>query len=233
MYQVAYFFLIFIIYSVFGYFVEIISVSLEQKKLVFSRGYLIGPCIPIFGFGGLIVTLVLSQYQNDAITTFAMTMFYGCLLEYFTSLFLETIFKLRWWDYSDKKYNLNGRVCLEIGALFGIAGILIAKVINPILFKFLNIFSRKTIIISACIIFVILLADFCLSTFTIIRLKIDTNKYLNKDATSKIKTEVRKSLEKYRPFYNRLFNAFPKITKDNTRILKIKEISDKIKKKMK
>ena len=116
--------IIFFFYSVVGYIVEVTSCSIKSKKLTLSRGYLIGPYIPIFGFGGLFMTTLLSKYQNDILSLFINSMVYCCLLEYITSLVLEKIFKLRWWDYSDRRFNINGRVCLENGILFGIAGII-------------------------------------------------------------------------------------------------------------
>lgn len=227
----VYIFLIFFIYSVIGYIVEILSVSLIEKKFIFSRGYLIGPYLPIFGFGSVIITLCLNKYQNDIVALFILAMFFCCTLEYFTSFFLEKIFKLRWWNYKDKKYNLNGRICLETGIMFGFGGIAIEKVTNPLIFTFLNIFSLNTLEIIAFILFLIIICDFVVSTYAIVKLEIDTNKYLNQDATKFVKEEVRKSLQKYRHFHNRLFKAFPAIPTNDTNIMKIKEIVNSYKNK--
>lgn len=76
-----------------------------------------------------------------------------------------------------------------------------------------------------------MLLDFVLSTYTIIKLKIDTNKYINKDATSVVKEKVKKSLRRYRYFYIRLFRAFPELSKENSSILKIVDIINKRKRK--
>ena len=97
--------IIFFFYSVVGYIVEVTSCSINNKKVTLSRGYLIGPYIPVFGFGGVIMVYFLSKYQNDILSLFINSMFYCCVLEYFTSLLLEKIFKLRWWDYSNKKIS--------------------------------------------------------------------------------------------------------------------------------
>ena len=59
--------ILFFIYSVMGYLIEIISVSITEKKLTLSRGYLIGPYLPIFGCGGLGGALFLSKYKNDIV----------------------------------------------------------------------------------------------------------------------------------------------------------------------
>ncbi len=226
-YEISYYFIMFIIYSIIGYFIEVTCVSLDNKEFVFSRGYLIGPCLPIFGCGSMIITFFLEKYQNDIVALFIMAMVACCVLEYFTSLILEKIFKLRWWDYSEKKFNLNGRICLETGVLFGLGGVLIIEVFDPLIRMFLNIFPSIVIISIGIILIVTILADFCLSTYTIVKLKIDTSKYINEDATKVVKEEVRKSLRRYRYFYNRLLKAFPLLSKNNSNISRIKEIIGK------
>lgn len=231
MFDICYVFLMFVIYSFIGYLIEVICMCFEEKKFVFSRGYFIGPYLPIFGFGSLIVTFFLSKYKGDVLTLAVMTMVCSCVLEYFTSLILEKIFKLRWWDYGNKKFNLDGRICLETGVLFGVGGVFIVRVLNPLMKSFLALFSPKMIIILGIALSLIMLVDFCVSTFAIIRLKIDTSKYLNKDATNVVKAEVRNSLRKYRYFYNRLFNAFPEISRENEMFNKIRGIISKIKNK--
>ena len=136
MYSILCIFLVFIIYSIIGYLVEISSCSIWEKKIVFSRGYMIGPYIPIYRVGSLIISLLLDKYKNDIVVLFIMGMVLCILLEYFTSLFMEKIFKLRWWDYSDRKFNVDGRICLENGVLFGIGGVFVVKYLNPFIFDF-------------------------------------------------------------------------------------------------
>lgn len=230
MFKLCYFFLMFVIYSFIGYLIEVTCVSFNQKKIVFSRGYLIGPYLPIFGVGAMVVTFFLSKYKGDVFTLAVMTMVCCCILEYYTSLILEKIFKLRWWDYSDKKFNLNGRICLETGVMFGLGGVFIVRVLNPLMKSFLGLFSKKVIIILGIILFLVMLIDFGVSTFAIIRLKIDTSKFVNQDATRAIKEEVSRSLRRYRYLHSRLLNAFPEMSRENETINKIRETLDKLKK---
>lgn len=230
MFKLCYFFLMFVIYSFIGYLIEVTCVSFNQKKIVFSRGYLIGPYLPIFGVGAMVVTFFLSKYKGDVFTLAVMTMVCCCILEYYTSLILEKIFKLRWWDYSDKKFNLNGRICLETGVMFGLGGVFIVRVLNPLMKSFLGLFSKKVIIILGIILFFVMLIDFGVSTFAIIRLKIDTSKFINQDATRTIKEEVSRSLRRYRYLHSRLLNAFPEMSRENETINKIRETLDKLKK---
>ena len=206
--------IVFFIYSVIGYLIEVSCCSFCDKKLTLSRGYLIGPYLPIFGFGAVGMIYLLEKYQNDLITLFINSMVICCLLEYFTSLILEKIFKLRWWDYSDKKFNINGRICLENGVLFGLAGVVIVKLFHPLLMDLLHTFSNTTIYILGITFLVIIISDFILSTFTISKLKIDTNKFINKDNTAIIREELLKSLKRYQFFYKRIYDSFPNIRKN-------------------
>lgn len=231
--ELCYMFLLFVIYSIAGYFVEVFSVSITQKKIIFSRGYLIGPYLPIFGVGSMIVTLFLKKYQNDILALFIMTVVFCCIIEYFTSLILEKLFNLRWWDYSKNKFNLNGRICLEVGVLFGVGGIFIIKIFNPLVFNFLGLFDKNIIMFISTTLFIIMIIDFIVSTIAVIKLKIDTSKYKNLDATNIIKEEVRKSLNKYNYFYKRIIKAFPEISKNNKNIIHLKEIIDKTKEQIK
>jgi len=201
--------ILFFIYSVMGYLIEIVSVSITDKKLTLSRGYLIGPYLPIFGCGGLGGAIFLSKYKNDIINLFILSVAYSCVLEYITSLILEKIFKLRWWDYSRRKLNLNGRISLETGVAFGIFGIIIVCFIQPFLVFILSYIKNKYITIIGVILFIILSTDFIISTYTISKLKINTKKYSSKDSTAIVKKEVIEQLQKYSLFYRRLFNAFP------------------------
>jgi len=104
--------MLFFIYAILGWIIETTLVSIEKKKFV-NRGFLIGPYCPIYGFGGLAITILLKNYTKDPIVLFLMAVIICACLEYFTSYIMEKLFKARWWDYSKKKYNINGRICLE------------------------------------------------------------------------------------------------------------------------
>ena len=187
--------ILFFIYSVMGYLIEIVSVSITDNKLTLSRGYLIGPYLPIFGCGGLGGAIFLSKYKNDIINLFILSVAYSCVLEYITSLILEKIFKLR--------------ISLETGVAFGIFGIIIVCFIQPFLVFMLSYIKNKYITIIGVILFIILITDFIISTYTISKLKINTKKYSSKDSTTIVKKEVIEQLQKYSLFYRRLFIAFP------------------------
>ena len=217
LYNLSYLFLQFMFFSILGYLAEVIHVSIHTKKINFSRGFLIGPYLPIYGVSSVVMILLLSRYKDDLFALFVMSAFVCTTLEYLTSLVLEKIFKLRWWDYSTKKFNIEGRVCLENSLLFGIGGLIIVRLINPILEKYLNILTPFALEILALIILIVFLVDLVISLLVLIRLEINVKNYTKTDATSEIKKEVRTSLEKYLTLTVRLLKSFPSLKYPNSK----------------
>ena len=128
--EIKIYILVFFIYAVAGWIMESTSISIRNKKFV-NRGFLIGPVCPIYGYGVVLVSILLKKYQDDMIVTFFMSIIICGILEYLTSFFMEKIFNARWWDYSQRKFNINGRVCLQNLVLFGIASCVIVYIVNP------------------------------------------------------------------------------------------------------
>ena len=95
-----------------GWCIEVIDTLITTKKFV-NRGFLIGPYCPIYGVGAIIMIVSLNRFIDVPIMLFVMSMVIFALLEYYTSYFMEKLFRARWWDYSTKKFNINGRICLE------------------------------------------------------------------------------------------------------------------------
>ncbi len=148
---------IFFIYSFLGWCMETFGGYVKTKKLV-NRGFLIGPYCPVYGVGVVLITVFLSKYVNDIPIMFFMSILICGNLEYFTSYFMEKFFNARWWDYHNKKFNINGRICLETLIPFGIAGVLLVKFVSPFFLKLIfevNEVIRYWILGILCIIFVI------------------------------------------------------------------------------
>ena len=127
-------FYIFIIYSILGWFMEVIIVSTKKRKLT-NRGFLIDPWCPIYGFGALFITVLLKKYYEDPLVLFIKSFLLGSILEYVTSYIMEKIFHARWWDYSDHKFNVNGRISLITSLGFGFLGLILVYVFNPFFLK--------------------------------------------------------------------------------------------------
>ncbi len=210
-YQISLLFITFIIYSFFGYIIEVTAMSLEEKKLTLSRGFLIGPIIPVFGVGAIAIILFLSRYSDEVLTLFILSTVICMVIEYFTSYLMEKIFNMRWWDYSDKKYNINGRITLDFCLYFGIGGTVMLKYFHPLLSKLLLSIEPKVISIIGTILLILFIIDFVVSTDIIFRFKKNVHKLIKKDSTFRIKKEVRRVLKERSLLTIRLIKAFPNI----------------------
>lgn len=217
------YFLLFFIYSVLGWVMESIYVSSYSNKFV-NRGFLIGPYCPIYGCGALIMIFYLTQYQNNILTVFILGVVICAILEYFTSYIMEKIFKARWWDYSHKKYNINGRICLDNIVAFGVLGLLMMYLINPFVLKFLGYVDIRVLNIVSIILGIVFIVDSIISFKVITGFK-KVAKTIKKDSTEEITKKVREILSKRGVLYKRLVSAFDFEASDKL----IKDIKSKVK----
>jgi len=220
-----YLFLLFLMYSILGWIAEVILAYFTHKKFV-NRGFLIGPYCPIYGVGVLLIVWLLKRYTDSALTLFILAMVICMILEYITSYIMEKLFNTRWWDYSNMKFNINGRVCLETAIPFGIGGLIIMYLINPFFEGILDMLSSKLILILGIILLILFLVDLIVSLRVILRINsVDVSKY--KDNTELVNKKVREYLMKHSVLTRRLMESFPNAK------LKIKRIKDKIKENVK
>lgn len=204
------YFLVFIFYSFVGWILEVLNFIFREKKIV-NRGFLIGPYCPIYGFGSLFITIFLTKYKVDLFGLFVKTMFICAILEYLTSYIMERLFKTRWWDYSNNKFNINGRICLETMILFGIGGILIIYVVNPLLFAVFKLLPNIILTIISVFLFLIFLVDVIVSLNIINNFKKVSNN-IRKDSTEEINKMVKEELKNKSYLKRRLVSAFPNFT---------------------
>lgn len=226
--SITYYFLIFMIYSIAGWILEVTCKYIDYKRFI-DRGFLIGPYCPIYGYGAILITFLLYRYENDPIILFFMTVLASGILEYFTSWVMEKLFKARWWDYSKRKFNLDGRVCLGTLVPFGIFGLILTYITNPFLINCLNKASITSLNIIAIILFVVYIVDNVISTIIIIGFRKTTIKVgmeERADNTEEITRRVREILLQKSWGYKRLIDAFPGL---ETIKFKIQKITDEVK----
>ena len=150
-------FLWFVIYSILGWVYEPILCSVKQKRFI-NRGFLNGPYCPIYGCGAVLDILLLGKITNPVLLFLAAALLTG-VLEYFTSLTMEKLFHARWWDYSDKKFNINGRVYLTGVIAFGIFSLVLILFLHPAVSIHTAILPETLRTTVAAILFSILLID--------------------------------------------------------------------------
>lgn len=220
------YFLLFMIYSVSGWTMEVIGKLIQYKRFI-NRGFLIGPYCPIYGYGAMLITFLLNKYIGDPIALFVMAIFVCGILEYATSYYMEKMYKARWWDYSQRKFNINGRVCLNTIIPFGLLGLFIMYVSNPFLLSKLNLLPEVWLNILFWTLLTIFITDNIVSG-VVIRYVKKTEKDLGPDLdnTEEITKKVRQVLESKSVLHRRLLNAYPDLEAVK---IKIKQKKEKIK----
>ena len=159
------YFIYFYLYSFVGWFFESCYCSLRPKKWI-NRGFLRGPFCPIYGVGALTILICLlpfrsltdNHYINEALI-FVVGMVVCDIVEYLTSFVMEKAFNARWWDYSEKKFNLHGRICLTHTLYWGTCSCLFLYVLHPLVDIYfvsqINTDSRKTLVYIITTVFVL------------------------------------------------------------------------------
>ncbi|CDE90964.1 putative membrane protein [Clostridium sp. CAG:389] len=220
------YFLLFLTYSFAGWCMEVIGKLIQYKRFI-NRGFLVGPYCPIYGTGAILITFLLKKYVSDPFALFVMAILVCGTLEYLTSYFMEKIYHARWWDYSQRKFNINGRVCLNTIIPFGLLGMFIMYVSNPFLLGAIESLPETALNIVFWVLLVIFVLDNIIST-NVISYVGKTTKEFGKslDNTEEITNRVKEALLNKSGLYRRLLESYPKIQSIK---VKIKEKKDKIK----
>ncbi len=148
----------FIIYSILGWLLESIVRSICERKII-NTGFLKGPFCPIYGCGAIIMILFLKQLEENIAILFIVCFFTLSLWEYIVGVFLEKVFKTKYWDYTDHKFNIKGRVCLQNSIYWGILGTIFIKYIHPLVQNGLSLINIKLLQIIIMVITFIFIID--------------------------------------------------------------------------
>ncbi|MGN1311684.1 MAG: putative ABC transporter permease [Bacilli bacterium] len=224
--KVYLYFLLFLIYSFIGWIMEIYVTFYKSKKIV-NRGFLIGPYCPIYGYASIIMILYLNHYKDNPLTVFLLAVVICTFIEYIISYIMEKLFNARWWDYSNYKFNINGRVCLTNAFFFGVLGTFLVYYANPFFENILLKINTNTLNTISLILMILFTIDFIISMYATFKLKSSINK-INKDNTEEFKKKFKEKIEN-KILSRRILKAYPKYK--NNIIKKIEEYRQKIEKK--
>ena len=223
--EVYNFILYFFIYSIMGWLLEVTCCLFSERKFV-NRGFLLGPVCPIYGYSVVLMILIIGQGNKDILSIFLKSILVCSVLEYFTSYFMEKIFKARWWDYSDKRFNINGRICLETMLPFGIMGTLALYFIQPKFRYLVSLLSFKLKVIITITLLVIYILDNIISFKVMKKIKIQIKKQ-KEDNTKVIKKKVTEWINENSILYKHIVKAFPhfKIIERVKNLVKKKDVN--------
>lgn len=150
--------LLFFIYSFLGWCVEVAFVAVTLGE-VSNRGFLNGPVCPIYGCGMLGVLFALLPVENHIILLFIGGVFICSVIELFGGWILDRIFHMRWWDYTENKFNIGGYVCLAFSIMWGIAVVFAVKFVHHPIMAIVEKIPRSAKIFIIIIFSVIFVAD--------------------------------------------------------------------------
>lgn len=229
MFDLKVLFLLFIVYSITGWIIEVIATYPDTKCFV-NRGFLIGPYCPIYGNCAIAMIFLLHNVTNP-ILLFVLSILICSIGEYVTSYAMEKIFHARWWDYSKNKFNLNGRICLINSLAFGVLGFLLIKFVNPFVVGLITKLSPTMMNVLFYTILSLFIIDNVISFKVIFKIKNMSIKYVHLDNTKEITEKVKKILSN-NILAKRVFKAFPNIRfkfnlKEKMKVLKDKAVSIK------
>ena len=220
------YFLLFLTYAFFGWCMEVTCKLIQFKRFI-NRGFLVGPYCPIYGWGALAITLLLQRYTNDISVLFVMAVIVCSFIEYFTSYFMEKKYHARWWDYSNKKFNINGRICLDTMIPFGILGVFIMYISNPFFIDIYNNIPEIWLHIIAGILFTLYIIDNIVSSRIISSIHVEEEKIADntEEITNEIAAKIKQLLKQKSWLHRRLVNAYP-----NFRFEKLELIKERLEK---
>lgn len=161
-YSVLQWLFFFYFYCFVGWCIESTYVSIHQKRLV-NRGFMRGPFLPLYGSGGIMMLVVSMPFQEHLILVYIAGCIGATILEYVTGVTMEALFKVRYWDYSDKRFNFQGHICLGNSLAWGLLTILMTRLVHrPVEYLVLMIPATMLTIVTL-ILTVGIACDFALS----------------------------------------------------------------------
>lgn len=152
----------FYFYCFFGWVFESTYVSICKRKFV-NRGFMRGPFLPIYGSGGIMMLVVSMPFQDSLILTYLAGCVGATALELVTGLLMEALFKVRYWDYSDQKFNYKGVICLSSTLAWGGLTIFMTEFLHKLVEKVVFRIPYQVVSIVTVILSVVILVDFTLS----------------------------------------------------------------------
>ena len=161
--------LYFFIYSFLGWCTEVAFAGFKEHRFV-NRGFLNGPFCPIYGFGVASVIVFLTPYKEDLIVLYILSVVLVTVVEGITGWAMDKIFHNKWWDYSNMPLNIGGYVCLLFSLIWGVACVVIMKLIHPVIAKGVDWLPRPVGWTLIAVLGILLIVDTCVTSSAIFKL---------------------------------------------------------------
>ncbi len=161
-YSVIQWLFFFYFYCFCGWCVESSYVSVKNRKLT-NRGFMRGPFLPIYGSGAIMMLVVSIPFRGNIVLTYVAGCVGATVLEYVTGVVMEALFKVRYWDYSDKRFNFQGHICLGTSLSWGFLTILMTEIVHVPVEKFVLSIPSQVLTVLTLVLTAAVFSDFALS----------------------------------------------------------------------
>ncbi|MFV0361593.1 MAG: putative ABC transporter permease [Suipraeoptans sp.] len=159
----------FIIYGTIGWATEVVFAGFKERRFV-NRGFLNGPICPIYGIGVTLVVTLVKPFSSNILSLYLVSTIVVTLVELITGFLMDKLFHHKWWDYTGMPLSIGGYICLPFSFIWGIACVLIVKVIHPIFERFVNWIPNIALIIVMIVLVIVLLVDISVTYVEVLRL---------------------------------------------------------------
>ena len=201
----------FIVYSLIGWIYESILKTIVQKKIV-NSGFLFGPFCPIYGMGAVIMLIFLDWLKGNNTLLFITAFFILSLWEYLVGWGLEKIFNTKYWDYSNFRFNIKGRICLQASLVWAAFSLIFINFFHPFMDKTIILVDERTLVFITGIILFYLIIDTIISVIKVNNINIRLQKL------SEIGDSIKEKLEE-----------LAKQTEKNLNLEKLQSMIDELK----
>lgn len=173
MYEFSVYLLCFMVYSFLGWLYELIYYLIAFRKPM-KPNFLRLPISPIYGIGALAIILLVAPYAHNPAVVFLGSVLVATLLEYVSYVFLEKVFHIELWDYSNKRFHFQGKVALDAAIAFGLLALLLVYVIHPLVSVYVGSWPQVVTITIALFAGAVILIDFLNTVATLTRIRLST-----------------------------------------------------------
>lgn len=153
---------VFYTYCFLGWCFESAYVSLKSNKLI-NRGFMRGPFLPLYGSGAVMMLVVSMPFADHIVLTYLAGCVGATALEYITGVTMEALFKVRYWDYSNKRFNFQGQICLSSTLAWGFFTVLMTRVLHRPIDRFVLSVPDRVLYYATAVLTVYIVIDFTLS----------------------------------------------------------------------
>lgn len=199
---------LYVIYSFVGWCGEVAVAAVKKHKFI-NRGFVNGPLCPIYGAGAAAFAIFLPELRNHIFFLFLGGLILASFIEYMTGRLMEKIFHKKWWDYGERRFHIEGYVCLESSVLWGICAVLTIRFINPLLLRVVSLLPELAGMIVVWAVVILLAVDTVGSAIAILGLK--KNKRISQITEELHKTSKFLENALTRRIQSRMLKAFPDI----------------------